>query len=62
MNPNEDTPLAATFSKRCGGAGIYKPASGTETRQAAAGVSALPCPLTQRNKGVMIHDQRHAKS
>lgn len=61
INPNEDTQLAATFSKRSGGAGIYKPTAGTETRQAAAGVSALPSLLTQRNKGVMIHDQQHAK-
>lgn len=61
INPNEDTQLAATFSKRFGGAGIYKPTAGTEPRQAAAGVSALPSLLTQRNKGVMIRDQQHAK-
>lgn len=52
INPNEDTQLAATFSKRFGGAGIYKRTAGAETRQAAAGVSALPSLLTQRNKGL----------
>lgn len=35
INPNEDTLLAAMFSKRFGGAGIYKPTAGTETRQSS---------------------------
>lgn len=61
INPNKDTPLAATFSKRFGGAGIYKPTAETETRRTTAGVAELRSLLTQRNKGVMIHDQQHAK-
>lgn len=60
-NPNKDTQLAATFSTRFGRAGIYKPAAGTETPEAAAGVAELQSLLTQINKGVMIHDQQHAK-
>lgn len=30
INPNEDTQLAATFSKWFGGADIYKPTAGTK--------------------------------
>lgn len=42
-------------------AGIYKPAARAETQLTASGVSQLRFLLTQRNKGVMIHDRQHAK-
>lgn len=63
INPNKDTPLAATFSKRFGGAGIYKPTADRlqPDKRPPAGVSELRSFSPKENKGVMIHDQQHAK-
>ena len=63
INPNKDTPLAATSSKRFGGAGIYKPTADRlqPDRRPPAGVSELRSFSPKENKGVMIHDQQHAK-
>lgn len=63
INPNKDTPLAATSSKRFGGAGIYKPTADRlqPDKRPPAGVSELRSFSPKENKGVMIHDQQHAK-
>ena len=63
INPNKDTPLAAAFSKRFGGAGIYKPTADRlqPDKRPPAGVSELRSFSPKENKGVMIHDQQHAK-
>lgn len=63
INPNKDTPLAAAFSKRFGWAGIYKPTADRlqPDKRPPAGVSELRSFSPKENKGVMIHDQQHAK-
>lgn len=63
INPNKDTPLAATFSKWFGGTGIYKPTADRlqPDKRPPAGVSELRSFSPKENKGVMIHDQQHAK-
>jgi hypothetical protein len=57
--PKQRHSLAAMFYAVWRGG--YLQAARTETQLAAAGVSKLRSLLTQRNKGVMIHDQQHAK-
>lgn len=63
INPNKDTPLAATFSKRFGRAGIYKPTADRlqPDKRPPAGFPNCDPSHPKKTKGVMIHDQQHAK-
>lgn len=62
INPNKDSACCHVLSVVWPG-GYLQAGRRLKLRLlAAAGVSELQSLLTQRNKGVMIHDQEHAKS